>query len=47
MKPIAVYRFRTRLITVWEVATVIRHPGILEREPPARAGFGKKSPSRP
>ena len=30
-KPIAVYRFRTRLITVWEVATVIRHPGILER----------------
>lgn len=46
-KPIAVYRFRTRLITVWEVATVIRHPGILERAPPARAGFGKKSPSRP
>ena len=30
-KPIAVYRFRTRLITVWEVATVIRHPRILER----------------
>ncbi len=30
-KPIAIYRFRTRLIAVWEVATVIRHPGILER----------------
>ncbi len=30
-KPIAVYRFRNRLITVWKAETVIRHPGITER----------------
>ncbi|NQU60891.1 MAG: glycosyltransferase family 39 protein [Rhodospirillales bacterium] len=30
-KPIAVYRFRTRLIAVWEASVVARHPGITER----------------
>ncbi len=30
-KPIAVYRFRTLFIAIWDAATVIRHPGIAER----------------
>ena len=30
-KPVAVYRFRTLFIAIWDAATVIRHPGISER----------------
>ena len=30
-KPIAVYRFRTKFIAIWDAATVIRHPGIAQR----------------
>jgi len=30
-KPVAVYRFRDRLIAIWDARTVIRHPNITER----------------
>jgi 4-amino-4-deoxy-L-arabinose transferase-like glycosyltransferase len=35
-EPIAVYRFRDRLITIWKAETVMRHPGITERSAGSR-----------
>ena len=30
-KPIVTYRFRSRLIAIWDVSVVVRHPGVTQR----------------